>query len=92
MKNLVIPAKSKNEITISEICSDFNGLVIGYKGDKPIGYIQFYSNSWYFLTSIDSEDTNFEYYNASLISLINVLVEDNKCTNFKVIEFFNESR
>ena len=85
MKDLRIPVPSDQSVDLSEINQDFKGLIIGYKGDQAIGYIQYCDGTWYFIVDIDSEGSidNDEI----LLDLINSLIKKNICSHFKVIEF-----
>lgn len=85
MKTLVIPVGNENEINISEIDDYFCGLIIGYLGTKPIGYISYYDHDWYFRNDIDDDD--YVYEDDHLLLLIKYLVSNKICDNFKVIEF-----
>lgn len=85
MKTLVIPVETENEINISEISSCFCGLIIGYLGTKPVGYINYYDYEWYLRNRIDDEDCVCSENN--LLDLIRRLISNKSCDNFKVIEF-----
>jgi len=91
MKDLYVPIPSEQSIDISEIDVDFLGLIIAYKENKAIGYIQYYDGFWYLNDSTHWESSTF--YEDTLIKLITVLIEKNICDHFKVIEFsiFNEN-
>lgn len=85
MKDLIIPVPSENQVDVSQINPDFKGIIIAYKGDKAVGYIQYCNGSWYIMTDIDM-DGNMDYDDTPL-GLITSLVASKKCTHFKVIEF-----
>ncbi len=87
MKNLRIPTQSENSIDVSEIIKDFKGLVIAYNNTNPVGYIQYYDDSWYFLDSINGDSNTLLLQEDSLFELVTVLMKNNRCTHFKVIEF-----
>lgn len=85
MKTLAIPVKKDSEINISEINDCFYGLIIGYLGTKPVGYINYCEYEWYFRNRIDDGDCICA--EDHLLDLIKRLVSDKSCDNFKVIEF-----
>lgn len=86
MKDLRLPIKSDSVMDLSEITSDFSGIIIGYKSNKPVGQILYYDGTWYFHTNINWDNyTSIQEY--SLPELISRLIKDNKCNSFKVIEF-----
>lgn len=85
MKELRIPIPLTHSIDLSEINANFNGLIIGYKGDSAAGYIQYYDGTWYFIVDICSESS--VSYDETLLDLINSLIRNNVCSYFKVIEF-----
>lgn len=86
MKNLIIPEKQKDSISLAEITEDYKGLIIVYNDENPIGYIQYVSGDWNFYRSIDGEE-----YNVSHNILFETIdeIENMFSTNitFKVLEF-----
>lgn len=86
MKDLIIPNKIENAVNLSEISYDFNGLVIGYKNNKAVGYIRREEDFWELHNSAYWESEDIAYAE-TLNLLIDKLVDDRICTNFKVIEF-----
>lgn len=85
MKDLRIPIPSDQSVDLSEINQDFKGLIIGYKEDRAIGYIQYCDGTWYFIVDINSEGSIND--DEVLLDLIKSLVKRNICDHFKVIEF-----
>lgn len=85
MKELRIPVPSDQAVDLSAITQDFKGIIIGYKGDKPIGYVQYSDGDWYFVVDIDSEGSICDEGN--LLELIEYLIRQNICNHFKVLEF-----
>lgn len=86
MKNLIIPEKQKDSISLAEITEDYKGLIIVYNGENPIGYIQYVSGDWNFYRSIDGEECNVSHN--ILFETVDE-IEDTFSTNitFKVLEF-----
>lgn len=86
MKNLIVPKKQEDSISLAEITEDYKGLIIVYNDENPIGYIQYVSGDWNFYRSIDGEE-----YNVSHTILFETIdeIEDTFSTNitFKVLEF-----
>ena len=86
MKNLIVPKKQEDSISLAEITEDYKGLIIVYNDENPIGYIQYVSGDWNFYCSIDGEE-----YNVSHNILFETIdeIEDTFSTNitFKVLEF-----
>ena len=86
MKNLIIPKKQEDSISLAEITEDYKGLIIVYNDENPIGYIQYVSGDWNFYRSIDGEE-----YNVSHNILFETIdeIENMFSTNitFKVLEF-----
>lgn len=85
MKDLIIPTPSEDRVNISLINQDFKGIIIAYKGDKAVGYIQYYDSNWYIISNIDWDSSIA--YDHTLLGLVTSLVNSKKCTHFKVIEF-----
>ena len=86
MKNLIVPKKQEDSISLAEITEDYKGLIIVYNDENPIGYIQYVSGDWNFYRSIDGEE-----YNVSHNILFETIdeIENMFSTNitFKVLEF-----
>lgn len=94
MKDLYIPKNDiEDSIHISYINNCFNGLIIPYKNNTPVGYIVWYDGDWYLYgsTMIESDPMKYIngkcYMNESLIHLCDEMLKDKTATNFKVIEF-----
>lgn len=81
----------KNSINLTELDSMFKGLVIGYNNDVPVGYVTYTDNmeEVAFTSDANIEDCEAIHYAASLLKLINLLIKDKICANFKVLEFGN---
>lgn len=88
MKNLRIPEKKDGWVNITDIDLDFEGIIIGYKNNQPVGFIFHYGNGWWtFGYTICIRDGTSE---TNLQNLIDILIDNQTCDSFKVIEFFND--
>lgn len=85
MKNLRLPQTSDVEVDISLITPDYEGVVVGYKGDVAVGFVIYNDGEWSLQGNVNFEDCIET--DTSLTGLISSLLELKKCTNFKVIEF-----
>lgn len=85
MKDLIIPGPSKDKVDLSQINPEFKGIIIAYKGNKVVGYIQYSNGYWHMFTEIDVE--SYRDYDEILLELIYTLIKGEICTHFKVIEF-----
>lgn len=85
MKDLIIPTSQENKVDLSKIDIKFEGIIIAYKNDNAVGYIQCGEDGWYFMSNIYVGSSST--YGDSPYELINILITDNKCTHFKVVEF-----
>lgn len=85
MKDLIVPIKIPNSVNLSDITEDYSGIIICFKKGKSVGYISYYFQDWYYLSSIDQE--NLSYDADSLPNLVNHLINEGVCDSFKVIEF-----
>lgn len=86
MKDLILPKSEKNQITLGELDPYYNGLIIGYRNDKAIGYIHYYGVDCTFNDDAsDCGDTIDRDEN--LLNLLTRLVEKGTCTHFKVLDF-----
>lgn len=87
MKDLILPKETETSIDISKLDPDFPGLIIGYKDNKPIGYVYYVTN--HVLFTRDAYDIGDIIEDGdSLLELITLLIKDNICTNFKILEFY----
>ena len=89
MKEIELPIKSKDKLSIAEITTSEYGIILVYKDDRVIGYITFE----------DYDDPIWNYFNTintaiaqatsdSLYSLINTIIEEYHITNLKLLEFY----
>ena len=88
MKEIELPVKSSDRLSIAEITTFENGIILVYKDSDVIGDITFedyedpiwsYCNTINTSTSLVSSDV--------LYDLINTLIKDYHITNIKLLEF-----
>lgn len=95
MKDIILPSESSDAIDLGAINEDTTGIIIAYKGDNAIGYINYEScesTPWGLINGIDSDyfakdAKNDCYVSESLTKLVNRLIKDNVADNFKLINF-----
>lgn len=66
---------SKNSINVANINKESMGLIIVYRGNKPIGYIYYGRDSWRFSTYIDVNEVSWA--SNTLEELCDVLQKQN---------------
>lgn len=86
MKDVILIPNKKDYINVAEITFSYKGLVIGYKDSKPVGYVQFSDGKWIFPISTYWKICE-PFRGETLNDLLNKLIDNSVCTNFKVIEF-----
>ena len=88
MKEIELPVKSSDRLSIAEITTFENGIILVYKDSNVVGYITFedyedpiwsYCNTINTSTSLASSDV--------LYDLINTLIKEYHITNIKLLEF-----
>lgn len=86
MKDVVIPS-STDVLYVGSIDQDFEGIIIVYSNNDPIGYIVYdsYEGSWYFMNNICIDDS-YECQD-TLESLMIELSDSYTNVKFKAIEF-----
>lgn len=88
MKEIELPVKSGDRLSIAEITTFENGIILVYKDNNVVGYIVF----------DDYDETMWSYYDTInianvlessdvLYDLINTLIKDYHITNLKLLEF-----
>ena len=93
MKTLVLPILMDDEITLDKITSSFKGLVIGYKDNKPICYIQYCTKQerWFVYNTIN--DKSIVLASPLIINDFSkgviTMVKNKTVDVFKVLEFGN---
>lgn len=86
MKDVVFPSDT-DVLYAGSISTDFEGIIIVFSNNDPIGYIVYesYASSWYFMNNICIDDA-YESHD-SLESLMVELLDSNINVKFKAIEF-----
>ena len=86
MKDVVFPPDT-DVLYVGSISTDFEGIIIVYSDNNPIGYIVYesYESSWYFMNNICIDDA-YEC-NDTLESLMIDLSDSYSNVKFKAIEF-----
>ena len=88
MKEIELPIKSSDRLSIAEITTFESGIILVYKDSNVVGYITFedyedpiwsYCNTINTSTALASSDV--------LYDLINTLIKDYHITNIKLLEF-----
>ena len=88
MKEIELPVKSSDRLSIAEITTFESGIILVYKDNNVVGYITFedyedpiwsYCNTINTSTALASSDV--------LYDLINTLIKDYHITNIKLLEF-----
>lgn len=88
MKEIEFPIKSNGRLSIAEITTFENGIILVYKNSNVVGYITFedYDDPiWCFYNSINT--ANAQVSNNLLYNLVNTLIKDYHITNIKLLEF-----
>ena len=85
MKDVIVPIEIPNTVNLSDISEYYSGIIICFKNSKAVGYIAQYYGDWYYLNSIDQEDTKCDA--DSLPALVKQLINNGVCDSFKVVEF-----
>lgn len=86
MKDVVFP-QDTDVLYVGSINTDFEGIIIVYSDNNPIGYIVYesYESSWYFMNNIRIDDAC--EYQDTLESLMIDLSDSYSNVKFKAIEF-----
>lgn len=90
MKNIILPKNDSKDISISAIHENIKGVIICYKDNNPVGYINYDSDTseWYYNETINIWTNDF--FKNTLHDLITNLIDDNLCDSFKLIEFYDK--
>lgn len=86
MKELIIPTRSENSVSLAEIDEWYDGVILCYKDSKCVGYIIFYNGSWNYMMNINTE-SDLGKCDDILFDLIEELMDCGLCDSFKVIDF-----
>lgn len=94
MKDIIITDPQSNTITAEAINTYTRGLIIGYAGTNPIGYIT-YDNEyegWAWHQTIDASPNNALAVNREILpDLIKTILSFGKVNSFKLIEFSHDN-
>lgn len=87
MRDIKLPETSDKSIDISAINTDTEGIILAYKGDKPIGFIGYDddNNEWVYLDDI----TIYCSYkrDKNLLYLLRNVISSNYADSFKLVDF-----
>ena len=88
MKEIELPGKSNDRISIEVITTSENGIILVYKDSDVVGFITFENYGdpiWSYCDTINTS-TALVISN-SLYNLVNTLIKDYHITNLKLLEF-----
>lgn len=87
MRDIKLPETSDKSIDISAIDVDTKGIILAYKGNKPVGFIGYDdgNNEWVYLNDI-TVDCSYKR-EENLLVLLRKIITDNCAYNFKLIDF-----
>ena len=89
MRDIRLPETSDKSIDISAIDTSTEGIILAYKGNKPIGFIG-YADLWYFCDNIDSDQ--FDTCKGTLLEVVNELIDTKHIAdNFRLLEFYTNN-
>lgn len=98
MKDIILPSESSDAIDLGAINRSTKGIIIAYRGEQAVGYINFDSagdSPWALLNGIDIDSCVFHkcgtesYIADSLSDLINDIIKHKTANNFKLINFID---
>lgn len=87
MKGIRLPETSDKSIDISAIDTNTEGIILAYKGNKPIGFIRYGddNNEWIYLDDIT---INCSYKrDENLLALLRNVIASNYADSFKLVDF-----
>ena len=87
MRDIKLPETSDKSIDISAIDTNTEGIILAYKGNKPIGFIGYDddNNEWVYLDNIN---TNCSYKrDENLLALLRNVIASNYADSFKLVDF-----
>lgn len=88
MKEIELPIKSNDRISIAEITTSEYGIILVYKDSDIVGYITFENYEdpmWIYCDTINTSTALA--CSDVLYDLINILIKDYYITNLKLLEF-----
>lgn len=88
MEEIELPIKSNGRISIEEITTSENGIILVYKDSDVIGYIIFEDYEEPMWSYCDTINTSTALASSDVFyDLINILIKDYHITNLKLLEF-----
>lgn len=88
MKEIELPVKSNDRLSIAEITTFEYGIILVYKDSDVVGYITFDDYEDPIWSYCDTINTSTALASSdSLYSLINTIIKDYHITNLKLLEF-----
>jgi hypothetical protein len=87
MRDIRLPETSDKSIDISAIDTNTEGIILVYKGNKPIGFIGYDddNNEWVYLDDIT---INCSYKrDENLLALLRNVIASNYADSFKLVDF-----
>lgn len=87
MRDIKLPETSDKSIDISAIDTSTEGIILAYKGNKPIGFIGYDddNNEWVYLDDIT---INCSYKrDKNLLALLRTVIASNYANSFKLVDF-----
>lgn len=87
MRDIKLPETSDKSIDISAIDTYTEGIILAYKGNKPIGFIGYDddNNEWVYLDDIT---INCSYKrDENLLYLLRNVISSNYADSFKLVDF-----
>lgn len=87
MRDIRLPETSDKSIDISDIDTSTEGIILAYKGNKPIGFIGYDddNNEWAYLDDIT---INCSYKrDENLLALLRSVIASNYADSFKLVDF-----
>ena len=87
MKEIELPIKSSDRLSIAEITTFENGIILVYKDNNVVGYITFDDYEEPMWSYYDTINTVNVLESSDVFDLINTLTKDYHITNLKLLEF-----
>lgn len=87
MRDIKLPETSDKIIDISAIDTNTEGIILVYKGNKPVGFIGYNddNNEWVYLDDIT---INCSYKrDENLLALLRNVIASNYANSFKLVDF-----
>lgn len=87
MRDIRLPETSDKSIDISAIDTSTEGIILAYKGNKPVGFIGYDddNNEWVYLDDIT---INCSYKrDENLLALLRNVIASNYADSFKLVDF-----